>query len=269
MGLLLDLVGRQDRGQRQAGAERLRQREDVGHDPVALEREHRAGAAEPGLGLVEHEQHAAFLAAGLERGEVAGRQVEDAAGREHRLGDERRRCTGALPVDEVERVVELGEPVELTIGRDEARSVRVRCEHRHRSHRCRAVAATPGRVRRRSGATRHAVPALGEPDDLPPTGHDLRHAQGRLVRLGARRQQQDLRQPGRERAQRLGEIDHRPREHAREEVVEPADHLGDDSDDLRVGVPEDRAHLTTREVEDPPACCILDERARRSLRHER
>ena len=97
VGLLLDLVGGQHRGQRQAGAERLRQREDVGHDAVALEREHRAGAAEPGLRLVEDEQHPPLVAARLQRGEVAGRQVEDAARRQHRLGDERRRrrrCSG-------------------------------------------------------------------------------------------------------------------------------------------------------------------------------
>ena len=116
MGLLLDLVGGQHRRQRQPGAERLRQRQDVGHDAVALEREHRAGATEPGLGFVEDQQHPALVAARLQRGEVAGRQVEDAARRQHRLGDERRRRAGALAIDQVEGVVELGAPVEAAVG---------------------------------------------------------------------------------------------------------------------------------------------------------
>ena len=210
VGLLLDLVGGQHRGQRQPGAERLGQRQDVGHDAVALEGEHRAGPADTGLRLVEHEQHPPLVATGLQGGEVTRRQVEDAARRQHGLGDERRRATGALAIDEVERVVELGPPVERAIGRGEPGPVGVRREHRHRPHRRRTVAAPSGRVRRRRGAAGHAVPALGEPDDLPSTGHDLGQPQGGLVGLGARRQQQHLRQPGRQRPERLGEVDHRP-----------------------------------------------------------
>ena len=52
-------------------------------------------------------------------------------------------------------------------------------------------------------------------------------------------------------------------------MVEPADHLGDDLDDLGMGVSEDRAHLPAREVEHPTAGRVLDERARRPLGDER
>ena len=83
------------------------------------------------------------------------------------------------------------------------------------------------------------------------------------------RQQQHLRQPGRQPAERLGEVDHRSRQHPGEEVVEAADHLGDDRDDLGMGVPEDRAHLAAREVEHPPPGGVLDERAGGPLGDER
>ena len=157
----------------------------------------------------------------------------------------------------------------LAVGRGEPGAVGVRREHRHRPDGRRAVAAPSGRVRRRGRATGHAVPALGESDDLPPAGHHLGQPQGGLVGLGARRQQQHLRQSRRQRPQRLGEVDHRSRQHPREQVVEPSDHLGDDGDDLRVRVPEDRAHLAAGEVEHPPAGGILDERACRPLGDER
>ena len=52
-------------------------------------------------------------------------------------------------------------------------------------------------------------------------------------------------------------------------MVEAADHLRDDVDDLRVGVPEDGAHLAAGEVEHPPPGGVLDERARRPLGDER
>ena len=170
MGLLLDLVGRQHRGQRQPGAERLRQREDVGHDPVALEGEHRAGAAEPGLGLVEHQQHAALVAARLQRGEVAGRQVEDAARRQHRLGDERRQRAGALAIDQVERVVELGAPVERAVGVGEPRPVGVR-------------ARTPPSNRPAPGRGRAGRPSTSP----PPRRRSCRASSGRTRRPPSRR----------------------------------------------------------------------------------
>ena len=47
---------------RHALTERLGEREDVGHDAVALAREHGARATEARLRLVEDEQHAARLA---------------------------------------------------------------------------------------------------------------------------------------------------------------------------------------------------------------
>ena len=52
-------------------------------------------------------------------------------------------------------------------------------------------------------------------------------------------------------------------------MVEATDHLGDDGDDLRVGVPEDRAHLAAGEVEHAPPGGVLDERPRGPLGDER
>ena len=52
-------------------------------------------------------------------------------------------------------------------------------------------------------------------------------------------------------------------------MIEPTDHLGDDGHDLGMRMPEDRAHLSAREVEHAPSSGILDECAGRSLGDER
>ena len=72
VGLGLDRLRGQRGRQRKAGAERLRQGEEVRDDAVTLEGEHRAGAAEPRLGFVDHEQHAPLVASLGQRCEVAG-----------------------------------------------------------------------------------------------------------------------------------------------------------------------------------------------------
>ena len=154
-------------------------------------------------------------------------------------------------------------------GAGETRPVGVRREDRHRPGLGRPVTTPSGRVGRRRGGAGHAVPALGEPDDLPSAGRHLRQAQRGLVRLGAGGQQQHLVQRWRQPGKRLGEIDHRPRQHPREEVVEAADHVGDDGDDLRVRVPQHGAHLAAREVEHPPPGRVFDERARGAFGDER
>ena len=83
-----------------------------------------------------------------------------------------------------------------------------------------------------------------------PAGDELGHPHRGLVRLGAGGQQHRLLQ---RRGQRLGqppgEVEDRAAQHAAVEVVEAADLLADGGDDLRVGVPEDRAHLAGGEVE--------------------
>ena len=77
------------RDRRHAAAERLAKHEHVGHEPVALEGEQRAGPAEAGLHLVEDEERAVPPAQLLRLGEVAGRQPADAGLRLDRLDDER------------------------------------------------------------------------------------------------------------------------------------------------------------------------------------
>ena len=66
-----------------------------------------AGAADAGLRLVEDQQHAARAAMRLQRREIAGRQLDDAAAAQDRLGDEGGEIAGALLVDQLERIVEL------------------------------------------------------------------------------------------------------------------------------------------------------------------
>ena len=190
-------------------------------------------------------------------------------GRQDRLGDERRQCAGTLAVDQIECIVELCTPVERTVGVGEPWSIGVGCEDRHRPGLGGTVAAPACGVGRRRRGTGHAVPALGETDDLPAARRHLRQPQRSLVRLRSGRQQQHLVERWRQPGKRLGEIDHRPRQHPREQVIEATDHLGHHLHDLRVRMPQHGAHLTTREVEHPPPAGVLHERARRPLCDER
>ena len=122
----LDL-GRGDHGgERQPGAEGLRQREDVRHEALGLERVPVAGAAQAGLRLVDDDEHAALAALGGQCGEIAGRGDDDAAGREDRLDDAGGERADGLRVDQVERVVELAAPVQLPVRPDDVRVVGVR-----------------------------------------------------------------------------------------------------------------------------------------------
>src|SRR5207247_8325929 len=122
----LDLLGDERCGERQSGAERLRQCQHVGDYSMVLEGEEPPGAPESRLRLVEHEQRSPFGALRLQGSQIALREIEDAAGAENRLCDEGGELTAALPVDELEPVVELGSPVERPVGVAKARTVRVR-----------------------------------------------------------------------------------------------------------------------------------------------
>ena len=75
------------RDRQDAAAQRLAEHENVGRHAVVLAGEHRAGLAEPGRDLVEHEQRAVAVAGGAHaRPEAGRRQVGHGA---DRLGDER------------------------------------------------------------------------------------------------------------------------------------------------------------------------------------
>ena len=116
VGAGLDLVRRDDRGQRQPGAERLGHRDDVRDDAVALEAVPVAGAVQRGLRLVEDQQHPARVAVVAQRGEVARRGDEDAGAGKDRLDDAGRERARRLGVDQREAEVELAAPVELAVG---------------------------------------------------------------------------------------------------------------------------------------------------------
>ena len=164
VGPLLDLGAGQHGGQRQAGAEGLGQGEDVGDDAVALERVPVAGAAQPGLRLVEDQQHAALGALVPQRGQVARREVDDAAGAEDRLDEAGGEAADRLGVDQVETEVELAAPVEVAVGvsdggpepvgRGEGEVARSGGAVARPGPRCRWRSRPPGSSRARTGRTR-------------------------------------------------------------------------------------------------------------------
>ena len=51
-------------------------------------------------------------------------------------------------------------------------------------------------------------------------------------------------------------------------MVEPTDGVPHGRDDLRMAMPEDRAHLTRGEIEQAPTSGIIQERALGTHRHE-
>src|SRR5216684_1177985 len=106
---LLDLGGRRHGADPDAATEMLGDGDDVGNDAVALETEHRAELAEAGLLLVDDEQHAALDAELLETPQPTRRRLDHAAGAEQGLGDDRRRPTRALRIQQLEAGLEAGE----------------------------------------------------------------------------------------------------------------------------------------------------------------
>src|SRR5262249_13280931 len=176
--------GGQHGGQRKAGAECLGQGEDVGDDAVALEGVPGAGAAEPGLGLVEDQQHSAFSALVPQCREVAGRRLDDATGAEDRLDDTGGEAADRLCVDQVETEVQLTPPVELAVGGGEVRAGAGGRGGGEVAGGGRDVGLPAGGVGGARGCLCHAVPGAGERDDLVFAGDELCHPDGRFVRLG-------------------------------------------------------------------------------------
>ena len=239
--------------QRQAAAERLGEREDVRHDAVLLEREHRADAAERGLRLVEDQQHAALLAVLLEPREVAVGQRHDAAGAEDRLGDHGGGRADGLRVGERHAGVEAGHVAAVAAVGDRA-AVGVRRRERHRAGHRRAVAAAAGAVRARRRAGGHPVPRAGEREHLVAAGVELREPQRGLVGLAAGREEHRARERLRQHGHQLArELDDVGREEAAEEVHDALAGVAHRVEDRGVAVAERRAHLARGEVEDPPA----------------
>ena len=74
-----DLLAGDHGGHRQTRAEGLGQREQVRHDSVRFEGVHRPGAPDPGLRLVDDQQHAALVAHLLEPAQVPRRGLDDPA----------------------------------------------------------------------------------------------------------------------------------------------------------------------------------------------
>ena len=247
---VLEVGTGQHGGQRKAGTECLGQGQDVRDDAVTLEGIPGTGAAEPGLGLVEDQQHSAFAALVPQRREVAGRRLDDTAGAEDRLDDAGGQAADRLRVDQAETEVQLALPIELAVGGGEVRAVAVGRGDGKVARRGRAIAFPARAIGGARSCLGHAVPGPGERDDLVFAGDELGHPDGRLVRLGAGRQQQRLLQGF---WQCLGQpacqVDDGAAEHAAEEVVELRRLPRDGGDDLRMRVAEDRAHLARGEVE--------------------
>ena len=146
------------------------------------------------------------------------RQLDDAAAAEDRLGDEGGEIARALPVDEIEGVVELRLPGHAW----EARTIPVRRGDREGTGRGGAIASTAGLVGGRRGASGHAVPGLREADHLPTAGHQFGNLDRCLISFPARGQKHDARQRRHATRQGLGEVDDRRAEHAGEQMIQPA-----------------------------------------------
>ena len=175
---------------RQAAAEALGQGEDVGGDPFGLVREPRAGPADAGLDLVEHQQRAGPVAGRAGGGEVAGRGGDDAALALGRLEDDRR----GLLVDRLAEGVGVAvvDPADVEAERGERRADRLLAGDRERAHRA-AVEAVVG------GDDHRAVLALLAADQLERglvgLGAGVAEEDPRAaVRVGLQQDQQLLRQ---------------------------------------------------------------------------
>jgi hypothetical protein len=235
-----------------------------------LERIAVAGAAQARLRLVEDEQHPALVAAVAQLGEVAGRRDDHARAREDRLDDAGGEAAGRLRVDHREAQVELPPPVELAVGPGHVGAIRVGRRQREVAGGRGAVAAPTGGVRRAHRGLRHPVPRAAEGDDLVAAGDELGHPQRRLVGLRAGAEQERLLQG---RRQALGEpprqVDHRAAEHRAEQVIQRARGLAQRGHDRRVRVPEDRAHLARREIEQAPPVGRVQPAALRAIHDDR
>jgi hypothetical protein len=153
-----DLVAGDDGRHGQARAESLRQRQQVGHDPVALERVHGSRAADAGLGLVDDQEHPAFDAEFLEPGQVSRWRLDDSARGQDGLDEARGEAARGLRVDDREAVLEFGSPVVAAVGVPERGSVRVRRREGQVARHGRTVAAASRAERRRRRARRHPMP---------------------------------------------------------------------------------------------------------------
>lgn len=95
-----------DRRERQASGDALRRDDEVRDEVLALAGEHVAGAREAGLHLVSDEHDAGLAAPGQQRGQVAGRGLDEPALALDRFHDERGEVLGAdLLLDGVDRAL--------------------------------------------------------------------------------------------------------------------------------------------------------------------
>ena len=85
-----DRARERDRAHRQAAGDGLREAQEIGRDTVLLEREHRPGAAEAGLHLVEDQERTALTAQTRRLGDELARGRTHTALALHELDDERR-----------------------------------------------------------------------------------------------------------------------------------------------------------------------------------
>ncbi len=251
-GGLLDGGRGGDGADRQAAAERLGQRHEVGHDAGQVHREHGAEPAEPGLGLVQDEQHAALAGQLGQPGEVAGRRHHDPAGRQHGLGDDGGSGAGGLFVVELEADLQAGHVAGVRAVPDRA-AVGVRGRDGEDAGNGGAVAAPAGGEGQGLAAGGHAVPAPGQRDDLEPAGDEFGDADGALVRLAPGADEHRVVEPRRQQGcQPFGELQHRRRQEAGVEVDRGVEGAADGLGDAGVVVADGGADLPGGEVEQAP-----------------
>ena len=227
---------RAERGEGEAGRDALGHADDVGLDPVVLDREHPPGAAEAGLDLVGDEQDAVLPAELDESLQEPRRRGHVAPLAQHRLEDHGRGLVGrGLGLEEVLHADQA--PVDL--------GLRVRREgigeRRHEHAGGERLVTRP--VRRLRGGHGHgqvgaAVEAAAEHDDVRALGDLLGQLHGRLGDLGTAVGVEErvdgtgrqLGEPGRERLEQVVAV------HVHLGVDEAAGLLTDRGHDVRVAV---------------------------------
>ena len=233
-----------------AAAEMLGDGDDVGDDAFGFEGEHLAELAEPGLLLIDDQQHAARVAHLVQPLQPAARRLHHAAGAEQRLRDDGGRPAGGLCIQQREACGEAGEITRRKSLRERT-AITIGRHHRRGAAGQRAVAGVPAGEGHRARRVRQAVEADMRAGDLVAAGifarDHHRHFVG--VRSGLA-EQAFLQRRGHDLPQPRGEFDFAHVVVAAMGVQHRVAGIADRGDDRGVVVAEGRAHLARVEIQE-------------------
>src|SRR6185295_2372961 len=235
----------EDRGDRQAAAERLAAAEEIGPDALALDREHPAGASEAGEDLVGDQQGTGAPAELGEPGEPARRRQEDSFAADDRLDEDARDVVAFEARDDRGQIAAEGKPSDV---RMEVRGEGV---------------AKRGTRRGGEGAERQTVIAGIERDDARPAGRGEGGLERDLDSFGAGDREEDLGVVDRrESREALGEREASGMGRDVAEGVNQEVRLRrDSSQDLRMAMADRRHAETGGQIDEPVAVGVEDVRS--------